>query len=404
MIKICDENICTGCSACKEECPLQCITMQEDAFGEIHPEIDVLRCIACGKCVEICPNNRDAQLLSPQKVYAAYRKNQEKVLNSASGGVGAVFSETWVKEGGIVYGTAYDADFRPLVKGETTLEGIEAFKGSKYVQSCTDGVYRQIKDRLKNHQKVLFIGTPCQVAGLYSIVDRNNSNLLTVEILCHGVSPEVYFKQQLRYLEETGCVSEYDNVTFRTNQWMMDFYFAVWNHGKAVYDKQAYENEYFAAFLSGLSLRESCYACRYKKTARLGDIMIGDFIGFGKHVKYEGPKTRKSLVITTTDRGEAFLKSCSGELELIERTIEEAAIEGRSLREPFPRHPNQAEFREKYQKVGFVEAVQATLGEEMKVHRKQNTKNRFKRNLKFFLRRRFHIKIENKKFYYEKET
>ena len=117
-----------------------------------------------------------------------------------------------------------------------------------------------------------------------------------------------------------------------------------------MYSEQAYENYYFRGFLTGLTLRESCYSCQYKNSKRIGDIMIGDFIGFGVHIPYEGESKRPSLIIATNEKGVNYIKSCEKDIVLVERTIEEAMIDGRSLREPFPRHEKQKIFRDEYRK------------------------------------------------------
>ena len=84
---------------------------------------------------------------------------------------------------------------------ETTAMGIEKFKGSKYVQSEIGYIYSEVRELLVQGKKVLFFGAPRQLAGLYSIVGRNFDNLVTVEILCHGVSPDKYFQEELEQLK-----------------------------------------------------------------------------------------------------------------------------------------------------------------------------------------------------------
>lgn len=398
---ICDENKCTGCGACVNLCPTDSIKMKENIYGEIHPEINEQKCVKCKKCVRLCPSNLNPVLSEPKKVYAGWRKEDKFMRDSASGGIGAVLAENWVRLNGIVFGTKYDSDFCPHIKAENSLEGIEGFKGSKYIQSNTRKSFREAKKYLEEGKKVLFIGTPCQLAGLYTVCDRENPNLITVEILCHGVAPEKYFHEELEYIERNAGISTYDNVTFRTNRWMMDFYFGLWNKNKIVYSEQAYENYYFRGFLTGLTLRESCYSCQYKNSKRIGDIMIGDFIGFGVHIPYEGESKRPSLIIATNEKGVNYIKSCEKDIVLVERTIEEAMIDGRSLREPFPRHEKQKIFRDEYRKNGYIEAIENTINDEIKLCKKNNRVMHIKRKIKFFLSDFFNIKIQNGKVYHE---
>lgn len=400
-MKICDDDKCTGCGACTNLCPKKCITMKEDLYGEIHPKIDENKCVQCRKCINSCPANLKIQFSKANKVYASWRQNVSLMKNSASGGVGAVLAENWIKKGGIVYGTKYDKNFSPRIVAEKTLSGIEGFKGSKYIQSNTDKVFFEIKQLLKNKKKILFFGTPCQIAGLYAICNKYDSNLVTVEILCHGVAPEKYFHEELDYIEKKYNIKHYDNVTFRTNRWMMDFYFGLWNKDKLLFSEQAYENHYFRGFLTGLTLRESCYNCKYKSEERIGDIMIGDFIGFGIHIPYEKEHERPSLIICTSEKGLKYVHECQKDLVLVERTLGEAKIEGRSLREPFPRHKKQKEFRNFYKQQGFINAINATVKDEIELCKKKNKKMHMKRKVKFFLSDFCHIKIQNGRIYHE---
>ena len=400
-LTICEADKCTGCGACMNICPTGCVSMEPNRYGILHPVVNGIKCIECKKCIRICPSNNEATLLPAQKVYASWRKDEQQLKDSASGGIGAV-AEHWIANGGIVYGTAYDENFHPRIEAATTLDGIQKFKGSKYVQSETGFVYNEVREFLKQGKKVLFFGTPCQLAGLYSIVGRSFDNLLTVEILCHGVSPDRYFQEEIEQLRKENGIDDFDNVSFRTNRWLLDFSFAIWNKGQLIYEKPAYENRYFASFLTGLSLRESCYQCKYKSVKRLGDLLIGDFIGLGKNVPFEFSSAHKSLVICMSENGSNFLNRCSEDLMLVERTIEEAIFEGRSLRESFPRHPKQREFQNIVVNKGFISAAEEILGESMKLESQKNRKWRVKRNLKIWLYYKFHIKIHNKRISIEK--
>lgn len=399
---ICETDKCTGCAACMNICPTGSISMEEDQYGVLYPVIDSSTCISCKKCTRTCPVNNEIPFFPARKVYASWRKDTQRLKDSASGGIGAVLAEHWISDGGIVCGTEYDENFHPHIQMETTLKGIEKFKGSKYVQSATGYIYSEVRGLLAQGKKILFFGTPCQLAGLYSVVGRSLENLVTVEILCHGVSPDRYFQDELEQLKKETGIKEFDNVGFRTNRWLLDFCFTLWNKGQLVYEKPAYENRYFASFLTGLSLRESCYQCKYKSTKRLGDLLIGDFIGLGNRIPFADSPDHKSLVICMTEKGSDLLQRCSDDLVVIERTMEEAVIEGRSLREPFPRHARQKEFRNRVAEKGFLFAAEEILGEDIAKASKTNPKWRMTRKFKIWLYYKFHIKIYNRRIYREK--
>ena len=399
---ICKTENCTGCAACMNVCPVGSISMEQNQYGVVHPVINSQKCISCKKCIRTCPSNNEIPLLAVKKVYASWRKNTQRLKDSASGGIGAVLAEHWIADDGIVCGTEYDKNFHPHMQLETTAMGIEKFKGSKYVQSETGYMYSEVRELLVQGKKVLFFGTPCQLAGLYSIVGRNFDNLFTVEILCHGVSPDKYFQEELEQLKKEKGIHTFDNISFRTNRWLLDFCFAFWNKDRLVYEMPAYENRYFASFLKGLSLRESCYQCKYKNTRRLGDILIGDFIGLGNKIPFEFSSAHRSLVACMTENGLDLLSRYSDDMILVERTLEEAVIEGRSLRESFPRHPMQKEFRNLVAQKGFISAAEEILGEDLARAAQTNRKWKLTRKFKIFLYYKFHIKICDRHIFIEK--
>lgn len=399
---ICVYEECTGCGACINVCPKKCIRLEPNEYGEEHPIIVEQECVQCGACKRVCPNNNILNRKKPIKVYAAWTANVEERKNSASGGIGAVLADWCICNGGIAYGVAYDNDFTPVFCGIADRNEIEKFKGSKYVQASTGKIFSDVKKKLNDRNTpIVFFGTPCQIAGLYSVVGSKHENLFTVELLCHGVSPVAYFHEELNYIRQSKRVKSFDNVTFRTNQYLLDFNFVLWKNGRTVFVQDSHTNEYFESFLTGLSLRESCYDCKYKNLDRVADVTIGDFIGLGKHVPFEGESERKSLILVNTDKGIKLINECAGKLVLRERTLEEALIEGTSLKQSFPRHQQQKKFRDLYKNKGFIYAVNATIGSDIENNAKNRKKIIFKKRLKRFLQSRFHIIIENGKIHYE---
>lgn len=399
---ICAEDICTGCSCCVNVCPQECISLKENTIGELHPQIDEAKCIHCNNCVLHCPANMITKGAKPIAVYAAWRKFEDKIQKSASGGIGAVLAETALENNFDVYGVLFNDELIPLIECQSSINGIEKFKGSKYVQANAGNCYKEISSKLRCGKKILFFGTPCQVAALQSVVGTNRDNLITVEILCHGVSPFRYLKEEVDYIKERGKLEHIDTVSFRTNEWLLDFMFTVWVNGKPVLFEPAYENEYFCAFLSGLSLRESCYKCRYKCIERVGDILIGDFIGLGKDIPFDGNPAQKSLVLIMNEKGEQYFTKANDRVNIVSRTLEEALKEGRSLREVYPRHPQRDLFLKAYQENGFVDAVNIILGGEINSRKKKSLKIERKRKLKLWLKYNLRIRIEGKRISYER--
>lgn len=290
MIKIISKEQCCGCSACLHICPKQSISFKEDKEGFLYPKVNIDTCIGCGLCEKVCPviNQNDERL--PLQVYAAKHPNDEIRMSSSSGGIFTLLAEQIIDEGGVVFGAKFNEKWEVVHDFAETKEGLIPFRGSKYVQSRIGDAYANAEKFLKSGRKVMFTGTPCQIAGLKTYLRREYENLLAVDFVCHGVpSPMVWRK----YLDEqivrqnnavlthisfrdksTGwksysCVLSFSNMSERGNQ-------------NIVLTSPFYENPYMSAFLSNLSLRPSCYACPVRSGKSGADITIGDFWGIEK--------------------------------------------------------------------------------------------------------------------------
>lgn len=136
--------------------------------------------------------------------YYALRCNDKNELGkSQSGGAFYLFSEEILRIGGIVYGAGYDNCFRVQHVRAETSEVRDSMRGSKYVQSNLDGIFKQIKTELRKKKVVLFSGTPCQVAGLRSFIGKRFAeNLFTIDLICHGVSSPIFWEEYLKMIEK----------------------------------------------------------------------------------------------------------------------------------------------------------------------------------------------------------
>lgn len=199
MINIIDKKNCCGCNACVQHCPKSCITMQEDEEGFLYPIVDQEVCIDCGLCEKVCPVLNQGEERKPLQVYAANNTNEEIRMQSSSGGVFTLLAETIIQEGGVVFGARFNDDWEVIHDYTETQEGLATFRGSKYVQSRIGDSYCQAEQFLKKGRKVLFSGTPCQIAGLNLFLRKEYNNLLTVDFICHGVPSPGVWKS---YLEE----------------------------------------------------------------------------------------------------------------------------------------------------------------------------------------------------------
>ena len=391
---ICEKNKCTGCYACVNACPWGCISMQEDMYGELHPIVNEEECRHCNKCEKICPNNKPILTVYPRKCYAAWITDQAKRSICASGGIATILSEYVIKKGGVVYGTAYDEGFIPKVVCAKTIADLEAFKGSKYVQSIVGGeTFKQIETTLYEGRRVLFIGTPCQVAGLKNYLGKDFDSLMTMDLICHGVCPTRYFQSEVDYITKKYHIRNLSDIRFRGNDGK-NYCLSFWRDKRRdnsyikelVYSKPRYEQPYFAGFMLGVTLRENCYTCNYARPERIGDITLGDFLRLGKKTPFPYEVKQPSVVLLNNDKGETFYTEASAHLSTclvnVERDYSERLEYRPSLLEPFRRHPLYAEFRRKYPHQGFVKAIRSALRvfiwKQKYAHIKKSLRNKIK--------------------------
>lgn len=390
-MNICKNNLCTGCGACYNVCPNDCISMQEDKFGVIRPYIDETNCIKCNLCIDTCPQNKSTLYYLPLSCYASYRKNEKLRADSASGGIASVLYESFLRRWNIqgrIYGVCYDNELKANFKGTNNFKDIEQFRGSKYVQADTRLIYRDIENNLKNGIHVLFIGTPCQVSGCLKYLSTKyvkKDNLITVDLLCHGVSPQKYLTEEIEYLKHKYKWNKVYNLTFRSNRINRNFHFAVEAEKnqksmlsetafkrKKKYNKGCHEDPYFMGFLKGITLRESCYICKYACKQRIGDLTIGDFIGLAHQYSstpYFGKIENTSMILVNTHKGNEILRMCKEDIILHNRPFQEAIEGGSSLQNPFPIHTGTPIFKKYYQQIGFIKTMYKVAGKELFINK-----------------------------------
>ena len=134
---------------------------------------------------------------------------------SSSGGAFTLISNYILEKGGYVCGAAFvGQNVKHIIIDKK--EDMYKLRGSKYVQSDTNTVYSQIKDLLNRDKFVLFTGTPCQVAGLNSYLGKDYDNLLTMDLICHGIPSPLVWEKYLKALAKGRTVN---NVTFRNKKY-----------------------------------------------------------------------------------------------------------------------------------------------------------------------------------------
>lgn len=363
-MKISELNIdseCTGCSACYNVCPVDAISMKFNFEGFSYPYIDDSLCVNCAKCVRCCSIVNTKEFKFPEETYCGAGKG-EFIENSASGGIFAVFAKYVIEElSGVVYGV--ELDLRDNICRHVEINKVEdiyRIQNSKYVQSEISGVFPLCKKNLLEGRQVLFSGTPCQISGLRNYLGCEFDNLLTVDIICHGVpSPKLlsmYIKNELP-----------DNITklrFRhrleasLRRSAYDINYEVNGH---TIIKPGGNDIYYNAFTNGESLRECCYTCKYAREDRISDITIGDCDSWKLYKGLEKDNIISSILINTT-KGENFWRECNKRITYTKLDYKEECIINHQLRRPFIRPTRRdtiykdlsnlkwAEFKEKQQK------------------------------------------------------
>lgn len=345
MIKITDKTNCCGCNACVQCCPKQCITMHQDEEGFDYPTVNKNDCIDCGLCEKVCPVLNCGESKRPIKVYAAKNTNEETRLKSSSGGVFTALAEDIIHKGGVVFGVSFDQEWNAVHTYTENIEGLAAFRGSKYVQSKVGSSYKQVKSFLENGRKILFTGTSCQIAGLKNFLRKEYPNLLTVEILCHGVpSPKVW----QRYLAERKAQFQCNDIcqiNFRdkSDGWAQ-YNFVIDLKNGTQYNVPFYTDTYFKGFLGNLYLRPSCYACKCKNGRANSDIVIADYWNINEALPEYNDNKGISLVLVNSPKGLSNINSLSTLIDYKETGYEVCRGRNGGFLEHIPVHKKRQTF------------------------------------------------------------
>lgn len=269
---------CTGCGACMQACAFNCITMQPNSQGFLYPAIDASRCVSCGACERACPANAaEGKNPLPLKVLAARVNDPEILSKSSSGGIAWLLADACLRNGGVIYGAAFD-DAMTLRHIRVTDEaGLTRLQGSKYVQSDIQEIYPLLREDLTSGRNVLFFGTPCQAAGIKKTFGMRE-NLTLCDLICHGVPSPKLFADHIRCIEASGKkVSDY-RFRDKTLGWSYQLHRIFYRDGSS--ELHSYWNQcYKRLYMLGLMERESCYHCPYKDVRRVGDVTLGDYWG-----------------------------------------------------------------------------------------------------------------------------
>ena len=322
-----DENDCTGCAACFNVCPQAAITMRENDEGFKYPVIDTDKCVGCGLCRKACPvinacyNNDETP-----NCYVAMGGDELRAVSS-SGGAFSILAEKVLADGGKVVGAVFNDDWTAEHALASDSRELAKMRGSKYMQSDIGNCYKEVKKILDKGKKVLFSGTPCQVAGMKSFLGKDYENLYCVDIICHGVPSAKMFLQSLH--ETFGSEKNIHNFSFRdkTNGWKSQHTLkVVSSDGEQVVEGKDYP--YMRAFLSNLCLRACCGSCRFNRLPRQGDLTIGDFWRVDSVDKNFNDGKGTSVILVNNERGQQLLAATAKDFALLRKAPLAKAVAG----------------------------------------------------------------------------
>jgi len=382
MIDDVKQTECTGCKVCADICPKEAIVFGENKEGFWYPQIDESRCIKCNICVKHCPviNNVIVDNNLNPDVYAGWTLNNHIRYESTSGGVYYELAKKFLEDNGYIAGCAFSDDYKSAkhVIGKTT-EDLNVIMGSKYFQSDTNGIYIKLKALIDSGEKVLFCGTPCQVAAVISFFQGIPDDLFLLDFICKGINSPLAYKAYMHELEEK-YRSKILKVRMKNKKygWESLATHVIFSNGKE-YLKDRYNDWWILGYTCGnLFMRENCQRCQHKKIPRLSDITIGDFWGINgcSQKDYE---EGISVIFINSKKGKKLLENVQDRMHLESRKFEDVLKGNPYFMEQAPAHKNRELFFTSLKEMPFSKAVRLSYTE--------STVQKCKRWIKIFLKR-----------------
>lgn len=370
---------CTGCNACVQRCPRNCITLEENQYGFVYPKADETNCISCNLCNAVCHlTNYKSTTKNIPSAYAAVNKENNIVLKSTSGGVFSAIAEKILSDSGVVYGCAFNDELKPQHMRVDNIEQLNLLYGSKYIQSDIGNCYIDILKDLNEKRTVFFTGTPCQVAGLKTFLGKNYDNLFTADLICHGVPAYAYFRKFIKWYEEKyNCkVTDYSFRSKDNAGWSLAGTCTIDKNSKKTTKKVFYfDNYYYHYFLNGDIYRDSCYNCKYANIHRPGDFTLGDFWGIEKIKLNFNIENGCSLLLVNSPKGKELLEKIN--IVFQEMPLDFAVHNNEQLHAPCKQSQNRNEILEEYRIY--------TASQIQRKYKKQYRKKRVIAKIKYFI-------------------
>jgi coenzyme F420-reducing hydrogenase beta subunit len=385
MIKIENKEDCCGCYACLNVCSKDCITMERDNEGFFYPKVDESLCIDCHLCENVCPKQEETSTKTSLHSFAARYNEDNARKTSSSGAMFPLLANKILENKGVIFASMFDRNWNVVVSYFENKEEITPFLKSKYVQSHIGYSFREVKSFLKEGRQVMFVGTPCQVEGLNNYLKDNKENLITVELICHGVPSEKVWQMYLEEVLKKNNIKrqEVKNIEFRSKRkgWLW-YSLEMKNKKKTFFTQTKYDNIFLRGFLQNYFLRPSCYNCPSKALTSGSDFTIGDFWSMDKVLKGYDDDKGTSILLVNSKKAEEFIKDLNFEKK--ELPYQDVVMCNKTIITSSTRNENREVFFRDIDKGNIIDNINKYL----KPTKKPTLSNRIKRNIRDLLFRK----------------
>jgi coenzyme F420-reducing hydrogenase beta subunit len=375
MINITEKHKCTGCHACKNICPKQCILMESDSEGFLYPKVNLKSCVDCGLCEKVCPVLQNKSINNEPLAYACHNKDDQVRLESSSGGIFTLIAEQIINDGGVVFGVGLEKDLTAVHSYVETKEQLGKFRGSKYVQSKIGETYEKAECFLKQNRQVLFTGTPCQIAGLKAYLQRDYDNLFCIDIICHGVPSAKVWQKYVSYHENrVGAKVQSANFRHKNKGWKRFSMSLLFNNG-TMHIQTLDKDLFLQAFLKDTCLRPSCHNCNFKTLHRQSDITLADFWGVQNVLPKHDDDKGTSLILVNSTQGKLMFDRIQDEISSEIVDINKAVSYNPAVNKSARQNPIREKFFDEVDVLSFDKLVNKYCSDSIAVKTKRAVKS-----------------------------